>query len=417
VKDERLTALAVSRAKPRRDKSGKTVRTERPDRMCRGLYLLVQPSGSKSWALRYRHGGQSRKLTLGSVLGADDEAPGEPQIGGPLSLAAARRLAAEAMHQIALGRDPAQEKADGRARLALKPVETFQAIAENYLRREGKSLRSADDRRADLERLVFPRIGFMPIAAIRRGDIIGLLDAIEDERGPAMADKALALVRRIMGWHAARTDDFASPIIRGMARTRPRERARERVLDDDELRSVWSAAETAGRFGAFIRFLLLTGARRNEAAEFPWDELAGADWVLPAARNKVKQELVRPLSAAARGLLDGIQRSGHFVFGAGDRPLGGFSKFKAAFDKTSGASGWTLHDLRRTARSLMSRAGVPADHAERCLGHVIGGVRGVYDRHEFYNEKRWAFEALAGQIDRILHPQPNVTQLHRGVLK
>jgi hypothetical protein len=417
MKDERLTALAVSRARPRRDMAGKTVRTERPDRLCRGLYLLVQPSGSKSWALRYRHGGQSRKLTLGSVLGADDEAPGEPKIGDPLSLAAARRLAAEAMHQIALGRDPAREKADGRSRLALKPVETFQAIAENYLRREGKSLRSADDRRADLERLVFPRIGFMPIAAIRRGDIIGLLDAIEDDRGPVMADKALALVRRIMGWHAARTDDFASPIIRGMARTRPRERARERVLDDDELRSVWSAAETAGRFGALVRFLVLTAARRNEAAELPWDELSNGDWILPAQRNKTKLELVRPLSGAARALLDRIPRTGRFVFGAGERPLGGFSKFKAAFDRSCDVSGWTLHDLRRTGRSLMSRAGVPPDHAEHALGHVVAGIRRVYDRHEYLQEKKAAFKALAGQMERIIDPRPNVTPLHRGIVK
>ncbi len=408
MRDERLTALAVIRAKPKRDKAGRAIRTERPDRMCRGLYCVIQPSGAKSWALRYRHGGQSRKLTLGTVLGADEEAPVEPKIGAPLSLAAARRLAAEAMHQVELGRDPAREKAEGRSRLALKPVETFQAIAESYLKREGKSLRSADDRRADLERLVFPSIGFIPIAAIRRGDIIRLLNSIEDDRGPVMADKALALVRRIMGWHASRTDDFASPIIRGMARTRPRERARERILDDEELRSVWRAAETAGRFGALVRFLLMTAARRNEAAELPWDELSKGDWVLPPRRNKAKLELVRPLSSATQAVLEVVPRTGRFVFGAGDRPLGGFSKFKAAFDKVSGVNGWTLHDLRRTARSLMSRAGVPPDHAERALGHVVGGVRQTYDRHGFYDEKRLAFEALARQIDRILHPRGNV---------
>ena len=74
-------------------------------------------------------------------------------------------------------------------------------------------------------------------------------------------------------------------------------------------------------------------------------------------------------------------------------------------------TGWTLHDLRRTARSLMSRAGIPSDHAERCLGHVIGGVRGVYDRHEFHAEKKRAYEALAAQIDRIVNPQDNVVPL------
>jgi hypothetical protein len=74
-------------------------------------------------------------------------------------------------------------------------------------------------------------------------------------------------------------------------------------------------------------------------------------------------------------------------------------------------TGWVLHDLRRSARSLLSRAGVPPDHAERCLGHVIGGVRGMYDRYAFYDEKKFAFEALAGQIDRILHPAANVVSI------
>ena len=87
------------------------------------------------------------------------------------------------------------------------------------------------------------------------------------------------------------------------------------------------------------------------------------------------------------------------------------SSAKQDFDRASGVTGWTLHDLRRTARSLMSRAGVPSDHAERCLGHVIGGVRGTYDRHEYHEEKRLAFEALASLIARIIDPQPNVVAM------
>ena len=281
MRDERLTALAVTRAKPKCDKAGKAIRTERPDRMCRGLYCVIQPSGAKSWALRYRHGGQSRKLTLGTVLGVDEEAPVEPKIGDPLSLAAARRLAAEAMHRVELGRDPAREKADGRLRLALKPVETFQAIAESYLKREGKSLRSADDRRADLERLVFPSIGFIPIAAIRRGDIIRLLDSIEDDRGPVMADKALALVRRIMGWHAQGRTTSRAPIIRGMARTRPRERARERILTMTSCDRSGAATETAGRFGLLVRFLLLTARSPERGRRTPMGRVVGRNWILP----------------------------------------------------------------------------------------------------------------------------------------
>jgi integrase len=105
----------------------------------------------------------------------------------------------------------------------------------------------------------------------------------------------------------------------------------------------------------------------------------------------------------------------------GEVPISGFSKFKTQFDakvleelrkqEAKPLPQWTTHDLRRTARSLMSRAGVTADHAERALGHVIGGVRGVYDRHAFKDEKRQAFETLAAQIERIVHPVENVVVL------
>jgi len=164
-----------------------------------------------------------------------------------------------------------------------------------------------------------------------------------------------------------------------------------------------------------VRFILLTAARRNEAAAMTWREIDGRDWTLPAARNKAKVDFVRPLSDAAMSLPLVPVASSTFVFSAdGVRPISGFSKMKRALDKASGTSGWTLHDLRRTARSLMSRAGVSPDVAERCLGHVIGGIRGTYDRHEYYAEKKLAFEKLAAQIDRIVSPVENVVPMVRG---
>jgi integrase len=186
-----------------------------------------------------------------------------------------------------------------------------------------------------------------------------------------------------MNWHAARSDEFRSPIVRGM--NRDAGRSRDRVLTDDELRAVWQAPSSL--FGSFIKFLLLTAARRNEAAKMERGELSASDWTLPAARNKTNQDLIRPLSHAAQAVLAGLPNQGKFVFTrTGRTALGTFAELKKEFDAASGVTGWTLHDLRRTARSLMSRAGVPSDHAERCLGHVIGGVRGVYDRYAFREE-------------------------------
>jgi integrase len=208
-----------------------------------------------------------------------------------------------------------------------------------------------------------------------------------------------------MNWHALRSDDFRSPIVRGMGRVNPKKRARVRVLVDDELRAVWRTAEAStGPFGRLVRFILLTGARRTEAAAMAWLELSG-EWTLPAARNKTKVDFVRPLSAEARAVLPAKVDGCDYVFTTdGASPISGFAKFKLAFDKACGVTGWTLHDLRRTARSLMSRAGVPPDHVERCLGHIIPGVRDVYDRYEYVEEKRDAFDRLAALIMEIINP-------------
>jgi integrase len=148
-----------------------------------------------------------------------------------------------------------------------------------------------------------------------------------------------------------------------------------------------------------------------------WSEVESREWVIPAARYKTKLDHVIPLSKMAQAIIAAIIE-GHgedeFVFSAnGRQAIGGLGRHKRAIDEASGVSGWVIHDLRRTARSLLSRAGVPTDHAERCLGHVIGGVRGVYDRHEYYDEKAIAFEALAAQVQRIIDPQPNVVEMKR----
>ena len=167
-------------------------------------------------------------------------------------------------------------------------------------------------------------------------------------------------------------------------------------------------------YGALLRFILLTATRRSEAGQMRWAELNGdRTWIIPAARYKTNLDHVIPLSELALSVLP--ERNGEFVFSKnGQQAIGGYGRHKQAIDEASGVSEWVVHDLRRTARSLLSRAGVASDHAERCLGHVIGGVRGVYDRHEYFDEKARAFEALATQVQRIVEPQKNVVAMRRG---
>jgi integrase len=353
-----------------------------------GFGLMVTANGHASFVCQYRSGRRSHRMSL---------KPG-------LTLQDARREAKKLLGDVAKGGNPLTE----RRKTAAAGADTLRSIAEEYIRREGKGLRRMGEREAILKRHVFGKLGSRPIGEIKRTDIVRLLDTIDDDHGPSAADHTLAVIRRVMNWHAARSDDFRSPIVRGMARTKPKERAGQRVLTDDELRAIWAAAEAdKGLFGPYVQFLLLTGARRTEASRMAPAELSEKAWTIPGARYKTKIDHVIPLTEAARGALDRLPKiaGAKFVFsGDGQRPFSGYSKAKAKFDKACGVTGWTLHDLRRTARSLMSRAGVNADIAERCLGHVISGVRGTYDRHAYFDEKKQAFEALAALLDRIIRP-------------
>jgi integrase len=385
---KRLTALSVENAKPG------SSRREISDGGHNGLHLVVQPSGHKSWAVRFRVGGIPRKLTLPAGL----------------TLAEAREQAATAVKEAQQGNDPTKAKKVAKQKIEIERANTFAAVAALYLNTDKvKKLRTVDQLTYRLTRLVIPQIGDKPVADLKRSQIMHALDGIEHANGGRTADLCLSDVSCVLKFHALRDDEYRLPLVPGMKRINAKDSARDRILTDAEIKAVWDTGNV------FAQFLLLTAARRDEVAAMEWSELDGNVWTLPASRNKTKVDLVRPLSKRAMAVLP--RREGAFVFGnSPDRPLRSFSALKARLDNAAGVTGWRLHDLRRTARSLMSRAGVNADHAERCLGHVIGGVRGIYDRHEFHAEKAHALEALAHQIDLIVNPpKGNVSQLRRRV--
>jgi integrase len=390
-----LTDIAIYKLK-----AGPT-RREIPDRTPL-LYLILQPTGRRRFALRYRFDGQPRKVTLPTGL----------------SLAAARKAASDAAIDIDRGVDPREARKAARAKASAAAADTVQAICGKYLAREGGKLRTLRQRERSLARYIYPALGERPIGSIRRGEVVRLLDKIEDESGSRTADVVLTVLRRIFNWWALRDENFVPPLVRGMGRHSTAAHARSRILDDNEIRRIWKAAESVGVLGPLLKFLLLTGARKSEAGAMTWDEVVDGIWTLPAARNKTGQELARPLSRAALAIVEAQPRimDVSYVFTAGKRPLRGVWRMKHHLDAATGITGWTIHDLRRTARSLLSRSGVNADIAERCLGHVIGGVRGTYDRHQYQAEMLHAFEALAALLERIVEPTPaNVVPLTRAI--
>jgi len=388
-----------------------------------GFVARKLPSGKVSYGFRYR--GKDHKqwwLSLG-VHGQSGT-----------TAETARAQAKVYQGKVAGGKDPGADKQaerDKAAKAKQAGKNTVNAVLDLFIARHvEKNLRSANTVKRCLEVYVRPRIGSKSIYELKRKDVVEMLDAIEDADKAVTADRVLAYVRKAFNWYATRDDDFLPPIVRGMARTKPADRARVRTLADDEIRSLWQALDSPDSpepFRNIVRVLLLTAQRRDEIGLMRAEEIDGDTLVIPAERYKTGIPNAVPLTKEAREWI-GDRKAG-FVFSTtnGEKAFSGYSKAKRQLDaviaeqrkaaKLKPMPEWRLHDLRRTARSLMSRAGVASDIAEMVLGHKLSGVRGVYDRHSYAEEKRDALGKLAGLIALILSPPTNnVVKLERATV-
>jgi integrase len=377
----------------------------------RGFGVRVTASGAKSFIINYRLKHQEYRYTIGPY----------PDWSALRAVREARNL----RQRVDRGENPLEDRKRPPTTKTVNGL--IDEFIERYVEKEAK-LRTSHPIKRAFDQLVKPSIGKIGIYELRRSDVAQMLDKVADKRGLVMADKTLAWLRKAFNWYAGKDDKFNSPIVKGMARTKPRERARTRVLSDDELRVIWPLLADAGTFGAMLKTLLLTAQRRDEVANMSWKEI-GEDriWTIPAERYKTKRPNHVPLSNAALAVIEAQPRltGCDYIFPSRSQtPFSGFGKSKAAFDKLvhqeraklgtkiEPLPNWTLHDLRRTAKTLMTRAGVRPDISERVLGHVIAGVEGTYDRHSYADEKRNALEKLAAMVDRILNPLPsNVEKL------
>jgi integrase len=300
-------------------------------------------------------------------------------------------------------------------------------------------MRSAHYTASVIRKDLIPRWGSLSVTAITRRHVTEMLHDIkadkERRRNPNgvsyAASKALAATSGLFGWaiasnlyegleHSPTTHVSAKRILGEKTK-------RDRVLDDDEIRAFVAAATAMDYpWGPLARMLLLSACRLREIAEARWDELDGVNsmLVIPASRMKGKKEHSIPLTPAMQDIIGCLPKfqQGRFLFSSsgGRAPVGAFGRFKRRLDAAiakgmpDGIKPWVLHDLRRSARSLMSRAGVAPDVAEKCLAHLPGGIQGTYDRWSYLPERRAALEALAALVNRIINPEETVVQLRRA---
>jgi integrase len=413
-----ITKRTVEAAAPVTADDGSLRRTIYFDRTLTGFGLLVTVNSSKSFVVQYRAGhgraAPTRRLTLGSF--------------GALTPDEARAEAKRILADVARGKDPAAERAERRRRGAIG--HELERIVEDWLRRDQAANRSRDEVERIMRREVLSVLGKRQIEEIRKRDLIELVEGIVDRGAPVMANRVLAHTKRLFRWAAGRDLIEVDPAAHIEKPTPPRRR--DRVLDDHELTAVWRAAEIiGGPFGAGVQLLIATGARREEvfALTRPEIDREAACIRLPAARNKVNEARLIPLSKLALAVLEGLPVLGPYAFSSrGDRPFSNIAGSKArldaliAHDRAEARLGrqlepeeqpdpddalpsWRLHDLRRTVATGMQRLGVRLEVIEAVLGHVSGsraGIVGVYQRHRYVEEAREALAAWGAHVRRLL---------------
>ncbi|UCI09986.1 tyrosine-type recombinase/integrase [Mesorhizobium sp. B1-1-8] len=350
----------------------------------RSLVLVVSHGGTKSWRALWYEAGKPKSAKLGTY----------PDMG----VADARKAAGKFK--------PEQHTAS-------KEAGTFTEVAADFIKRhvDKKGLRSKREIERQLNVYVYPKWKDRAFFDIKRRDVNKLLDDIEDDHGARQADAVLATIRKMFSWYESRDDQFVSPVVRGMKRGEYK--PRERWLSDDEIRNVWAACDHEDLYrpyGAMIRLMLLTGQRREKLSTMQWEDVddKGIWTIAHEAREKGTPPSLT-LSQAARDIIATIPRMADnpYVFaGRGKKAFNAFSQRKAEIDKLlpTDMPHWIHHDLRRTARKLMTRRHVETEIAERALGHSIKGIQAVYDDPREYGPRvDQALEAVASEIALIVH--------------
>jgi integrase len=382
LSDEGVAKLAI-----------KSKRYAVPDPELRGHYVRVAPTGVKSfWVVTRDKSGKQKWVRLGDT--------------GDLGIEGARD---RAMTQLRLIRNSTET--------TIVVNTSFEAVAAKWLELhvERSKLRSEQTIRRFVKRLILPAFAGMDFVDVRRRHISELLDKIQKESGTRTADYILSIISKMCRWYALRDDEYESPIVPGMKRGR--NTARTRVLNDAEIATLWKAE---GDFGNLTKLALLTAQRADKLYTMRWDDVVDGVWTIATEpREKGNPGSLR-LPQFALDVLD-LQRGlsdGPFVFTEGHAKMAFMRRLERArvhLVKQNSMEHFTLHDLRRTARSLMASVGVPELHSELVMGHALKGVVGVYNRHGYDSEKAGALQMLASRIRDIVSPPPkNIHKLHNA---
>jgi integrase len=347
-----------------------------------GLGLRVRAK-SKTWIFRYRHGRTQRSIKLGRLPA--------------LSVVAARRAAEKLAAQLALGADPAADRAAAKN----QAEHTFALLAEKFLDARRPGLRPATVHEYERHLLRDCKsLHRLPITTVTQADIARLLN---NAAGPVTANRLRATLTAMFSWAMREGVKLPDGNIASLTNKR-NETGRDRVLSNQELKAIWFACAN-DNYGNIVKLLILTAARRDEIAHLQWCEIADDNITLPGLRTKNKRSHIIPLSEPAKDIIASIKPSKRIhVFGRDDSGFHGWSKCRYRLDQKLGdavADDWVLHDLRRTAATRMAELGTQPHIIEAVINHVSGhkgGVAGIYNRAACDKEKRAALNLWAEHV-------------------
>ena len=350
-----------------------------------GLHLRCSHTGRKAWGYYYRLGGKLKRMTF--------------DLYPTMSVEAAHDAWRKVRNGVRAGRDPAHPDAGGAI--------DFNGVFEEWLRRDQAENRTRHVTASRFRKYVLPKWQHRLIGGIGKRDCLDIVDAIADRGTVTMARRVHSHLHRLFVWSVGRGIIEINPLANV---GRPgSDTKRERVLTDGELVKVWKAAERLRPpYGPACKLLILTGARREEIGRLRWSELVDGAINLEGARTKNDEAHVIPLSTSARTVLDQLPHIGEFVFtSSGHLPISDWTRTKRDLDDLSGVSDWRIHDLRRTVATGLQKLKAPLQVTEAILGHTAGsrgGIIGVYQKHDYAEEKRDALEVWGAHVMALVQP-------------
>lgn len=398
------------------------LRIGKPGRYCvdKGLYLRISNEGTGFWVLRYTVNARRREHII-SRYGTHPE-------GLPLVDAKARAAILRA--DIKKGIDPIAES----KRPALSKFRTVDDIANDWLSQCEKRVKHPNIPKRVYLKEISPRIGELSLDRVTARDILGLIRDIKNTNRPSIANDALGYCKQIFK-HAVKLDLISNnpALAFDCLDAGGTEKARDRILSISELEIILKVFRdnhhifTRENYIAFV-LLAILGVRKGELIAAQWKEFdfTNLTWKIPSQRTKTESGYTVPIPTSIRSFLEELAfraNGADFVFPArkaskrrqfiSDDTLNhALAKLfgqkvdakKKPYPNILGQAGiehFVIHDLRRTCRSLLAANGVPPHIAERCLNHKIKGVEGIYDHHDYLNERREAISTVAKKIMAI----------------